>query len=453
MSACPFDLDDVDLEDIEPYTGELEDLPEEVKECEKSIKEDRPDLTKSERIAICRDQLNMEQELSGMFQLAGVDTEPIEREEQDNDTVIYRNIKILQSGIWTDSGSRETIWYSPRGLENMEVTEDNVVNIMHDDDNEVMEAGSIVPDSLEAVDGALFADIELDTPKTAGELADKNLQKTLETQGAKGFGGPSVEIPPQGQEVQYNDEKGLKEFLGGLINGLGFVSNPASKPTAFARQVADRGVALSSGEQTKVFHQGTRHMADPEFRAQVLSHVDEDFTLQGAMDQIQDDAQAIADELDVGVDEVMEVLDPLLDMTDEEEEEEDMENEDDEEENEGEDEEEEDDDMDMQDRVDALEERLTNVEDMVESAMQAEDFEEELSEELEDAKEELADAETVQELEEAKDDLEKRLSELEDEPGERKTLADREGMSDREESSSNVTLSRSYDPKSGTISR
>jgi len=36
-----------------------DDLPEEVKDCEKSILEDNPDMDRSTAIAICRDQLDM----------------------------------------------------------------------------------------------------------------------------------------------------------------------------------------------------------------------------------------------------------------------------------------------------------------------------------------------------------------------------------------------------------
>lgn len=352
------------------------------------------------------------------FALEDIDTEPIERTQEDNNTVRYSNIKLLSPGVWTDSASRETVWYSPRGMKNLEIAEDNVVNIMHDADNDVSNAGSIDPESVHADDDGVYADLLIDTSDTAGEYADKNLQKTLETEGAKGFGGPSVEISADGQEIEYNNSKGMKELVGGIIDGLGLVKNPASKPVSFARQTAKRGVALSSDQEVMVLKSEQRDMADAETYREVLE----------------------SNGIDTGEmtdDEVMSVYEDLMDAGGSEEEPEMQEGEEEEEteeesegENEGEDEtEEEDEDMDMgqeemAQKIQSLEERLTNLEDMAEQAMAAEDVEETLSEELEGVTEELASAETVQELEEAKEELDKRLSELEDKPENPKSLSE-----------------------------
>lgn len=442
---CP-DVSTIDLDEIEPFEGELEELPEKVKECEKSVREDNPDMDRSTAIAICRDQLNMEQELSSAFQLASLESEPIEREELGENEVIYRNLKILQSGIWRDSSSREAVWYSPNGLENMELGPNPKVNINHDEGNEVSEIGEI--ETLHAEDGALYADVRIETDSAAGQYADENLQKTLETEGAKGFGGPSVEIPPEGQEMEYNESKGVREITQGLIDGLGLVANPASKPTSFARQTAQRDVALSSAQSVMQLNEEMATM-NPEDKAKILSEFSVK-ELQGPED-VQEEAQSIADKMDVPVGEVMEVLDPLFDMDgeeeqqnedDEEEDEEEMDNEHGDEEGEEEEEGGDDVDIDMDDianKVESMDERLQNLEDMMEQAMQAED--------LEEAKEELADAETVQELSEAKEELEKRLSDLEEKPEKPKSLSE-DGDIEGE-----VSFAGEYDSRRGTYSR
>lgn len=392
----------------------------------------------------------MNEDLSSVFQLASLESEPIEREELGESKVAYRNLKILQSGIWKDSTSREAVWYSPGGLENMELASNSKVNINHDDGNEVSEIGEI--ETLHAEDGALYADVEIDTSNAAGEYADKNLQKTLETEGAKGFGGPSVEIPPEGQEMEYNDTKGVRELTKGKIDGLALVANPASKPTSFARQTAQRGVALSSDQSVMQHNEEIGYM-NPEDKARILSEFSAK-DLQGP-EEVQEEAQSIADTLDVPIGDVMEVLDPLFDMDGEEEgdeEGEDVENQEDEdeegeEENEGDGEEEEGDDVDIDmddlaNKVESMDERLQNLEDMMEQAMQAED--------LEEAKEELADAETVAELAEAKEELEKRLSELEDTPLKSRSLSEDASEGDTPE---NISFSGEYDSRRNAYSR
>jgi hypothetical protein len=360
--------------------------------------------------------------------LQDLESEPIEREELSDNRVAYRHVKVLQAGSWTDSGSRETIWYSPRGLENMELTEDNTVNIMHDADNEVSAVGEM--ENLQAEDNALYADIIINTESNAGGYADENLQKSLKTQGGAGFGGPSVEIPPEGQQITFNESKGMKELTKGKINGLGLVMNPASKPVSFARQTAQRGVAMSGSEQTTMVLKSERTLMDPEEAREILEKFGFDT---GDMD----DEDVVDMLMDMGeeITEYMEKGD--MEGDGEGEDGEDVEAED------GEDEEmpeEEGEGMDMESKIESLEERLQNVEDMAE-AMMAE----------EEAREELADAETVQELSEAKEELEKRLSSLEEEPEDPKSLADGSDA-DKSDDKSVTPVSR-RDSISGSISR
>lgn len=376
-----------------------------------------------------------------LFSLSDIETEPIERIEEGGDTVRYKSILALAPGVWTDSGSRETIWYSPEGIRNLEVVDDNVVNIMHDSENSVSQAGQIDPESVEATDNGLYVDVVVDTTNAAGQYADENMQATLESGGAKGFGGPSVEISAEGQDVEFNNKKGMQELKGGRITGLGFVKSPASKSASFSRQVAQRGVALADAESGR-----TVMKLQSETHAMDEAELEELREKHGLSDDV--DASTIQELAEAG----LLSLEEDDDEEEEDEEEEDTENAEDEdeppEEEEGDedDEPEEDEEPDLEDQVAAMDERLQNLEDMIESAMAAED----VQEELEAFEEELADAETVSELSEAKEDLEKRLSALEDEPKTPRSLADGE---EEEEMGGSATLAHSYDQRSGTISR
>lgn len=479
-------------------------MPKEVEECVSSVLEDNPDYSESRAYAICNakhnrgelsnvrdpDEIQVDEDPcwegytmvgtktdengnevprcvpdddvpdanmadgstdvvapNTVFTLADIDTEPIERVEEGGNKVRYTNLKLLSPGVWTDSASRETVWYSPDGIKNLEIAEDNTVNIMHDADNDVSAAGEIDPDSVQHSDDGVFADVVIDTSSAAGQYADENLQKTLETEGVKGFGGPSVEISAEGQEVEFNAAKGMKELVGGIIDGLGFVKNPASKPVSFARQVTQRGVALSDAEsEATVMQKGPEAVGmDPDDRARILEAI---ATRELQMENIEEHANMIADELGVGVDEVMEVLDPLMDMGEEEE---DTEAGDDEEEEEMPDDEE-DEDTEMQgDAIEVIQEQIDDLWDALDEMKESMMSESDLSDQLDSVQSDLADAETVAELNDAKDELDKRLSELEDQPENPRAMADGDGENDGVEGT--VTEVAEYDDRTQTLRR
>lgn len=381
--------------------------------------------------------------------LSELETEPIERVEEGADTVRYRNLKVLGPGQWTDAESRETIWYSPEGIQNMDVAEDNAVNIMHDVDNEVSEVGHMDPDSVEADETGLYVDVVLDTSTAAGAYADENLQQTLETGGAKGFGGPSVEIPPDGQEIEVNREKGMPELKGGRLSGLGLVRDPAAKNTAFARQTAQRPVALSDAEDGRT-PLVLRRRADPmqdvnpavlanaiakglelqdvEFEREdrtleVGGGVDTD-RLQGFVEDVLGAtvSEALGSMLEGADDGVELAADEIVAEEDDEEEAPPDDAEEEAEDDEG------DDGLEMQGEeivqaIQQLEERIATLEDEHEALMQADDVEEKLEDATEDLQQDLADAETVEEIEQ-------RLSAIEDEPESARTLAEGRGEPD-----------------------
>ena len=362
----------------------------------------------------------------------------IERVEQSDGTVRYTDIKILSEGVWTDSSSGEPTHYAP---ENLSVSEDNVVNIAHDDDNEVSAVGQIDAESAYVEDGDLYADIVLHMDNAASEYADENLTQTLETGGRKGFGGPSVEIPPEGLEISERGELGYPKTEAGTINGLGLVKNPASRPTSFDIQTANRQVALSaSGGQTDkalvLEREGMtgRELMDAEEIREILNN----YGFENLDDMSDEDVMEVAEDLH---EDLMGELTP---------EEEDAEMGD---YGDNEDEEDDDEDMDMEDgdAMDVMNEQIDDLWDAIDELKDEMMSEEAMSEELSEAKADLAAAETVAELEEARDELDRRLSHIEDQEKERKTLSDGAEGEDRDYSDADSGIS--YDPATGATSR
>ena len=336
-----------------------------------------------------------------VFQLAELNTEPIERKQEDENTVRYTNLKLLAPGEWTDSASQQRIWYSPEGIQNLELESDNVANIMHDVDNEVSEVGQIDPDSFRTDESGAYGDLVLDTSEPAGEYADENLQQTLATDGQKGFGGPSVEI--KSDETRYNSERGVEELQEGVLSGVALVKNPASKTVNFQNQTEQRPVALADGQTAKALQRKHAGMDAEELR-EILDNYGFE-----SLDEMSDE-----DVAEVAADLHEDLMGEL-----QKEEEEDMEMAEHGEEDDNDDDEEEDDEgMEMQEEaIEGLREQIDDIWGKVEE-LEEQMAEGEMSEELSETKAELS------ELKEEKESLEKRLSALEDEPEESKTLAE-----------------------------
>ena len=358
----------------------------------------------------------------------------IERVEQSDGSVRYTDIKILSEGVWTDQSSKKPTHYAPA---NLEVAEDNTVNIAHDDDNDVSAVGQIDAESAYVEDGDMYADVVFHMENAASEYADENMRQTLETGGEKGFGGPSVEIPPQGLEISERGELGYPKTEAGVIDGLGLVTNPASKPTAFDTQTANRQVALASGESGKALVR-QRDLMSPEELREILNN----YGFENLDDMSDEDVMEVAEDLH---EDLMGELAP--------------------EDGEGEgdgaeagdygDDEEDDDDEDGSEMadgeaIDVIEEQIDDLWDAMDDLKESMATEDEMSEELAEAKADLAEADTVAELQEAKEELDKRLSAIEDQEKERKTLADDDGNGfDYSEADAGMD----YDPATGSMSR
>lgn len=441
---------------------DLQDLPPEVHDCTESVMDDDPERTKEEAIAICRDQLDMQEAgddcPDGHVQVAGECVEieeaeivppldmsaprilqhgrfndPIERVEADGE-VRYKNIRILTEGIWTDSNSRQPTHYVP---ENLDLAEDATLNLIHDDDNDVSDIGRLENGRVE--DGDLYADFVLHMDNAASEYADENLRATLESGGAKGFGGPSVEIPAEGLEIDPTGPRGYPMTAAGTIDGAALVRDQADKKTGFARQTAERAVALSDGsrETPMVYHLEADDMTDATVPTDALL---EAFDVDADDLDLGDDVELadvpvtelvalIAESYGADPAEIMDALDPFIDGDGEGEdveaqEEEDADDDDDDDDNGdgGEDENDADVDIDMEEQVSALEERIADLEAMVDSLMAAEDVEEATAD-LADAETVKELSETVEELEDTAEELDERARKLEAEPEKPKALA------------------------------
>lgn len=384
--------------------------------------------------------------------------EPIERDELDGNEVAYRNIRLIAAGTWTDNNSKTPTLYDETTFKNTEPDYDSQkydgppVNIAHDlardgEPHEASVGGYIDPDSIRTDGEALFGDFILDRGTDAGAFADTNLKSALESDGEVGF-SPSVELMPEEMVQASNHQKAEEHVKEARLTGTGLVLNPASKTVDLAHETRNRAVALSaaSGEEVKTLHREPGGMSpelQDEIRAAILGR-------ELAVEEIQDDAQAIADELDVPVDEVLEVLDPLLDMGDEEGDgvgEEDAEMEDGEEEDEDEEMDEMEDGNDdvdaLQDQVANLSERLEELEDAMSDTLSAGD--------VEDTREELSAArEEIEDLREDKRELSQRVESLEEVGKESRTLADGDGEEfDWSEADEGIE----YDPATGSMSQ
>jgi len=130
--------------------------------------------------------------------LKSLDTEPIERVQEDDTTVRYKNLKLLSPGVWADAGSEQATYYPPDGIGNLEASYDEgehdgpPVNIMHDLDMESFDAhdasvcGHVDPKSLDTDDdGNLYGDIVF-------KLMD--VDEVRETLDMFGFGGDMDEM-------------------------------------------------------------------------------------------------------------------------------------------------------------------------------------------------------------------------------------------------------------------
>lgn len=231
---------------------------EKVKECAESVFEDNPDFTKSQAFAICQDRANKGQLDAPETTLRILQTDirppgPVSRTEHDDGSVTYRNLLFIAPGEWTDSESRETIFYSPDSIAKLadnpeDRIQDTSVNINHEHRDQLMQVGSFDPDSLTVTEGHLFGDLTLHGRTSNSEDAIELLDLAMETEGEDGAGGLSIEIPVENEVTEFDADRNMRTMLEFDLAGLAIVTDPASGPVDFSEQFADRAIAMSDAE-------------------------------------------------------------------------------------------------------------------------------------------------------------------------------------------------------------
>jgi len=208
--------------------------------------------------------------LGGTRQLA----DQIERTEKSGGIVEYEGIKALTEGVWRDQNSGQPIHYMPH---NLDVEVGGEINLMHDQ-SDVSVAGELT-DYEHGEDGtgtnALYVDFELNTNTEAGAYADEALQAALESDGEEGFGGPSVEIPAEGQEIEPDGPRGYPYTADGTVTAMAQVGQPAAKTTSYDIQTQERAVALGSGESALFLKEEGSDMSDDRTLAKDMEEAKE----------------------------------------------------------------------------------------------------------------------------------------------------------------------------------
>ena len=338
-----------------------------------------------------------------------LESSPIEREQLSDGEVAYRNIKLLDTGVWTDEASKTPTLYDGETFENLDLEYDGdgpPINVSHDLDNDgnVNEAsvgGYIEPDSVRTNGDALFADVVLQTDTGAGQFLDDNIRSALESGGAVGF-SPSVELTPLRMQETPNHPQADEHVTAARLSGTAFVRDPASRTVDFAYETANRAVAMSAvGQSTKRLDKVDTAMSDM-------------------------DIAGLAGELNLSESETSALLEKYKEDGEEEDQEE--------EEEEGEMgqyedyyEEDEEDEQEMEDGHDE-EDLMATISELKSRMEELEQEHAQMRDQMmsEDDAENLADADTVEDVEQRLSEVESTTKKLADEPADRKTLADTE---------------------------
>jgi chaperonin cofactor prefoldin len=393
-----------------------------------------------------------------------LDKQPIERDRLAGGEVAYRNIKLLDEGVWTDQNSRTPTLYDEKTFDNLEASygdqyQGPPTNIAHDvhklgeDKGEVHDAsvaGYVEPRSLRNDGDSLYGDLIFDTETAAGDFADANLKSTLENNGTAGF-SPSVELDPIELESTPNHPRASEHVHKARLTGVGLVRDPASESVDFAQETKERAIALSSHNDKTPAPQVTRmskSLMDVGEVREILTNAGVDGVADMTDDEVSECATMLHDDLMEEItDQDMGMYaayggDDDMDMMDEDEDEEDMDMMD---------EDEDEDDMDMKDHAEHSDMDMAEMESQMSNVMsRLEDLEDAMADSMSASKAaaQLASAKTVKKLKKDKKDLERRLSELEDAPAEPKTLAEGD---DRDYTDADTGYT--YDSARGSMSR
>lgn len=260
-------------------------MPEPVEECVKSVLEENPSYSESRAYAICNAAKNKGQlgdfdvtDPMSIFladhvrapirELAHGDVGKVKRVELEDGSVKYTNIKLLSSGEWTDSLSRETIFYSPEGIANSTdnwidpQTEEPVkkaqLNHFHDPESPGENVGHVPVDSVHAEDGAMYGDLVFHRLNQRSKEMEAMMNKALETEGEEGLGGVSVEIPKD--RVVPDPDRNMRKSVEMWFGGVALVQFPAAEDVRMSEQLKNRAIALSG--VTEPIHLMQRDMGE-----------------------------------------------------------------------------------------------------------------------------------------------------------------------------------------------
>ena len=389
-----------------------------------------------------------------------LDSQPIKREELSGDKVAYRNIKLLDTGVWTDQNSQTPTLYDETTFSNLEAvsgdtTEGPPTNIAHDvhkrgankgEPHEASVGGYVDPESLSTDGEALFGDFIFDLSKPAGDFADANLKSALENDGTAGF-SPSVELEPVEMAETVNHPHAQEHVKSARLTGVGLVRDPASETVDLMQETQERAVALSADSpKGKTIAMQKAGMTDKQLMDvdDVRETLDK-FGFDGLDEMTDDEVADMAEDLHGDLmEQVQEDDDMGNDMADGE----DMDEDDDDEEEEDMDMEDGSDDMDaLQSQVATLSERLEEVEDAIAQAM-ADEGGLAASSDVEEVESELA---ALKPDGMGTDEVRRTLASIGTESKESRTLA--EGATDEEEwDYADADDGVTYGPN-GTISR
>jgi hypothetical protein len=418
-------------------------------------------LTESQRDLPSRTDENM---LAAGKRLAvgvSLDKQPIERDMMAGGEVAYRNIKLLDEGVWTDQNSRTPTLYDETTFQNLEASFDRKyegppTNIAHDvhklgeDKGEVHEAsvaGYVEPRSLRSDGDSLYGDLIFDTETAAGDFADANLESTLQNNGTAGF-SPSVELDPIELQSTPDHPRASEHVEKARLTGVGLVRDPASESVDFAQETRDRAIALSSHNdktpEPRVTYM-SKHLMDMGEVREILTNAGVDGVADMTDEEVGECATMLHDDLmaeitdsDMGMYAAYGGDDDDMDMMDED----DMDMMDDEDE---------DDDTDLKDHAEHSDMDMAEMESQMSNVMsRLEDLEDAMADSMSASKaaSKLASADTVEKLQKEKKELERRLSDLEDQPAEPKTLAEGD-----ERDYTDADTGYQYDSARGSMSR
>lgn len=166
----------------------LQDLPDEVKDCEKSVRESNPSMDKSTAIAICRDQLNMQ-----------------DAPETGNSRL----------AVFTPTGSEATEEILSSAQETTAQETDTEVTLTAEDDGVLIEAaGEEIPHAaLDTVESALQSELgdgsSDDLAKRKSLLMTAGEDQSLTVQ-------PCFELETQFSEAMMDEAARLIAFVGGV---------------------------------------------------------------------------------------------------------------------------------------------------------------------------------------------------------------------------------------------